>query len=330
MVNIGQFNTTEVIPGIIYPHFANVPFAEAVEPVMVGDSGTSHIAMAVIDNVSASPSVSQGWDTAISGTDMTLNRIQMATYNITSKYGYNKDESDKFTKATGGQSLDNVMSAITEAGVSSCVHFGALYGFGKGYNQGIIAGSTKASLPPDSTGATTVSTYSDIDLYKFIIETINDVRAQSFGGASPTILFGPRKFINYIQTALVSFLQSAESGGLNSVAGTINLASRLGGVEQIKYIEDDSLIGRGTDGKDLFFLLAPRIKEDQRFEQFNQNILIDENGSGKKNAIMAVTVPDWNQRNPVVDGFESSFRQMSLTAGLLIRPEAMVSVSYTF
>jgi len=330
MSNFAILNNTHVIRGILFPRFQNVDFKKAIaEVIEQGDMATMQVVMRTMDNTNSSPSVSQTWDTAISETAYSLNQIQASVYNISSKYSYNPQESAKFSNATG-ESLPEVLEAIGEAGVANALHTGAFYGFDNSAEQGILSGATKVTLPQDSAGATTVTSYNPAEFVKFMNTIINQIRIKTFNAETPAVMFGTTEFITFIQTEIVNFLSSANSGGVNGIAGTVNMARSWAGENGLEFYIDDSLKGKGTAGKDAFFIMATKTKNDELYQRFNQNIGIAHSDGTLNNTIMVLPVANISYPNPAIDGVISTYNYMSSTSGWNIRPECISLITYDF
>ena len=139
-----------------------------------------------------------------------------------------------------------------------------LYGYNPVNGEGLLngAGSTAVSLPPDTFGNTTLTTYDNGQFALFLLQQILNIKARTFQlgiGREFTIL-GPQRDIGQLAyPGIVQLTQYQRDGaGSMTVIGMVKETCLWNG-DQIKWVYDDSLIGKGAGGTDAILIVMPEI-----------------------------------------------------------------------
>lgn len=138
-----------------------------------------------------------------------------------------------------------------------------LYGFHPENGEGLVnaPGATAINLPADSFGNTTARTYDNGQMAFFLAQQILALKTATMQlgiGRSFTIL-GPQRTLGLFEFNVVQVTQfQREGAGTASTRGTVKEILMDNGDDLI-WVYDDTLIGKGNGGNDLVILAMPEV-----------------------------------------------------------------------
>ena len=143
-----------------------------------------------------------------------------------------------------------------------------LYGMNPANGEGLLntQGATAVSLPADSNGNTTVVTYDNGQMATFILTQISALktRTNQLGIGRKITILGPQRVLGAFEYQnIVQLTQFQRVGG-----GTLPTAGVVKDVldmneDEISWVYDDTLIGKGQGGTDAIIINMPEIQKPQ-------------------------------------------------------------------
>ncbi len=141
-----------------------------------------------------------------------------------------------------------------------------LYGANPVNGEGLLnaAGSTSVSLPPDSNGNTTVVTYDNGQMAIFLLTQISALktRTMQLGLGRKFTLLGPQRVLGAFEYQnIVQLVQFQRAGaGSASTAAVVKDMLEMND-DEIMWVYDDTLIGKGAGGTDAVVLVMPEASQ---------------------------------------------------------------------
>jgi hypothetical protein len=190
-----------------------------------------------------------------------------ATYLLRVRSEY--DHHDQAAAARWGYSLPEAMRLGMRQGHFQLARNALLYGFNPANGEGLLGaqGATAITLPADSFGNTTISTYDAGQLAFFLIQQIGLLKARTMQlgmGRKFTFLM-PQRVGQQIEYADIIQLTQFQRTGAGSVttAGAVKMIAMENG-DEIYWGYDDTLIGKGAGGTDAIVLVMPEVQRPER------------------------------------------------------------------
>lgn len=204
-----------------------------------------------------------------------------------------------------------------------------LYGFNPLFGEGLVntAGATAVSLPPDSYGNQTASTYDNGQMSLFLGQQILAVKGRMFQLGMPTrvAIVGPQRILGQFEYNIVQ-LTSAQrpGGGTGSTRMVFEDILKAAG-DKMTWNYDDTLIGQGAGGTDLVIITCPEISKPptdgtNAFAGLMPGYDITAIQMQDRPAPTEITAP-------LPGGAVDVLSEMRITSGWGIRPEAIQLIS---
>lgn len=320
-----------VIPGLIAPIYQKVPFREALaEVTRFGSRGDDILYQPTISMINTPTTIGQQWRGDVDAVGYSLSQLGFPYYTIMARMEYTPNEESKFERLVTGIGLKPFLSNLCKQGIYQREHYAALFGFDA--SQGIANTGTNTSMPASSTGKTTVQTYEVPELLTYLAGQARETMNTSYGMAKPTVIMSTVNMINYLNSVIVPLTTNqANGGGVQSIAGTFGkIVGEWLGVGPIKFIPDNALAGKGTGGKDLILFIAPGLSDQEAGQPENTNLVAEELDQNKRNTFMDMVDGLKEFPNPVMNMVNSSLFSLQTTPGILVRPQAVRAISFTF
>ncbi|MHB1644411.1 MAG: hypothetical protein ACYCS8_17470 [Acidithiobacillus sp.] len=212
-----------------------------------------------------------------------------------------------------------------------------LYGYDAANGEGILntTGATAVTLPADSSGDTTVTTYSPNDMYQFLLSQVVDLQTRMFqSGAqiSNRIVFlsPQREFLTFQNAAVVQTTSyQRPGGGTNTVAGSMQKILEEAG-NTVEWHYDDTLIGKGAGGTDAIILCIPEV-EVPDMPGINTNVFGKLQPATKAvNVMYADVAAPIKIQTPIPDGGITQVLEQRVTAGWCWRPQGVTILSMQY
>lgn len=265
--------------------------------------------------------------------------IGTATYSVRTNASYTTDEME-LASSYGGNLMEWMDKACLQA------HFDQyrmleLYGFGK-QGEGILnaIGITKTNLPADSGGNTTVSTQDPGQLVTYFNKKILDRRSAMYmynSGVTGmrTCIMSTQKIIGHLESVATVQLTDAQREGAGSFTAGDRIKYMQGMVgNEVEYLIDDTLAGKGDGGADVILIVIPEMVT-QGAQGYASEWNTNEFGTvagGIKETLAAFSAFDMPRELTAPMGEASGIRQIVLkenrvTCGWVFRPEAVTVIS---
>jgi hypothetical protein len=210
-----------------------------------------------------------------------------------------------------------------------------LYGFNPVSGEGLInaQGATTVNLPPDSNGNDTMITYDNGELGVWFLTQIQALktRCNQLGiGRSFTIL-GPQRDLGIMEyqniVQLVQFQR--EGAGSRTTAGMIKDVVGLND-DDIIWVYDDTLIGKGAGGTDAIFLVMPEVKKPAGSKINTNEIAKLAPGIEACTLMYADMAAPREIPTPLAGGAIDTLSEWRITSGWGVRPEAITIMNVQF
>lgn len=212
-----------------------------------------------------------------------------------------------------------------------------LYGYNAANNEGLLntVGATAVTLPADTEGNTSVSTYNPNDMYQFLLVQVEQALERMFqSGAQITgkivILSPQREFLRF-QTSQVVQVTSYQrpGGGTNTVANSAQKILEEAGY-QVTWAYDDTLIGKGAGTTDAVLICIPEV-EVPYDDTLNTNIFGKMQPATKAVNVMYTDVAaPIKTMTPIPDGGVTQVLEQRFSAGWCWRPQGLTIVAMPF
>lgn len=185
------------------------------------------------------------------------------------------DHHDTANASHWGFSIVDAQRLAMRQGHFQLLRNSLLYGMQPQNGEGILnsPGSTTVSLPQDSYGNATFSTYDNGQMAIFLLQQIAALktRTMQFGMPHRFVFLGPQRILGGMATQNIVQLTSYQRPGAGSAttAGVVqNVEGDLG--DDIVWAYDDTLVGKGAGGTDVIVLAMPEVKKPVG-RRFNTN-----------------------------------------------------------
>lgn len=210
-----------------------------------------------------------------------------------------------------------------------------LYGVNPSLGEGVrnAPGSTAIALPPDAFGNSTIQTYDNGSMALFLLQLIGAIktRTNNLGTGRDFTILGPQRVLqqwSYNIVQLTSYQRPG--GGTESTAGTVKIVGNVND-DNIKWVCDDTLIGKGDGGTDLIIFVMPEL------ELLNAPSEIDTNEFRKitpgllDNLVMYTDMVAPREITvPLPGGAVDVVSENRISSGWPLRPEAITLLSATY
>ena len=210
-----------------------------------------------------------------------------------------------------------------------------LYGLQPQNGEGLLNtnGATTISLPPDSYGNTTLSTYDNGQLALYLLQQLAALktRCNQLGIPRRFSITLPQRVGALIEYYGIVQLTSYQRPGAGStaVAGLVNEVAAWSG-DTIEWGYDDTLIGKGAGGADAILITMPEVKNPQG-RKINTNEFARLAPGLDANTLQYVDMPAPREiPTPLAGGAIDVVSELRSTSGWAVRPEAITVISAVF
>ena len=331
---INRINPSTVLPGILVPQVQSVDFDKYIgSKTNLTGTADEMLYIMTVNNINGETTVGQQWAQELNRQSYSLGQVSLPLYRINAYSEFDEDEQAKFERLVSGVSLPTFLEGLAKQAINQRKHSAILTGFDNTLDQGILANAVETTLAADSKGNTTITTYDPAELQKALATEVRSVMDASYGMLVPTVFVSSTRVINYLKSSVVSFLESAEAGAVDSVAGLLDrVVGEWLGVGKITFIADPLLENIDAPGKDRILLIAPGM-DNQQYPKgamdVNQNIV------GSENSITYNTMYDAGEglkriSRPDNFGIMSMLYTYKMTPGATLRSEAVKVIKVTY
>ena len=210
-----------------------------------------------------------------------------------------------------------------------------LYGVNPAFGEGICnaAGATSVNLPADSNGNTTVVTYDNGQMGLFLLQIIGAIktRTNSIGIGREFTILAPQRVLQQWEYNVVQLVQYQRAGaGTESTAGMAKLVAEIN-EDDIKWVADDTLIGKGSGSTDLIVFVMPEVEVPESQTEINTNEFAKITpGFTDCTAMYTDMVAPREITTPIPGGAVDVLSEHRISAGWGVRPEAITLLSATY
>ena len=258
------------------------------------------------------------------------------TYLIRTRAIY--DHHDMAAAAGWNVSLPAAQDLAMRQGIFQQMRTSLLYGFSPANGEGLLntVGATQVTLPPDSLGNTTTSTYDNGDMALFILGQIVALKSRMFQSgahiANKIVIVSPQRVFLQLQLADIVQVTSYQrpGGGTSTVGQTVKAVLEEAG-DTIEWYYDDTLIGKGAGGTtDALLLTIPEIEQPD-LPGINTNIFPQLNPNLKAvNLMYADMAAPMKIPTPTPDGAITEVNELRVTSGWCVRPQGVTILSFPY
>jgi hypothetical protein len=265
--------------------------------------------------------------------DLEINYYSTPTYLL--RVGAIWDHHDMARASIWGVSLPTAQDLAMGQGIFQQMRNALLYGFNPGNGEGLLNtnGATKTTLPPDSYGNTTASTYDNGQMATYLLGQIVTLKTrmyQSGGNIKNTIkVISPQRiFLQFVYSNIVQVTSYQRPGAGTATTGeVVKVVARESG-DTFDWYFDDTLQAQGTTSSyDAVLLTMPEI-EQPTIPGIDTNMFAGLQPNIKATNLMYADMPaPMKIPTPVQYGAVSEVHEMRITSGWCVRPQAITIIS---
>lgn len=229
--------------------------------------------------------------------------------------------------------LPGAQDLAMRQGIYLQMRSGLLYGFTPGNNEGLTnaQGATAVTLPPDSFGHTTVSTYDSGQMALWLLGEIVALKtaAYQFGVPNRIVAIGPQRILGQLSyQSIVQVVSYQRPGAGTSTSLEVVQAVAKDNGDTFEWYYDDTLIGKGTGGADLVILTIPEV-EAPTIPGINTNVFGNDMKprSDAVNVMYADMAAPMKIPTPIPDGAITEIQEIRVSAGWNWRPQLLFLLS---
>lgn len=264
--------------------------------------------------------------------DIVASYASTATYLLRARAEWNHHDAN--AAGNWGVSIDQAQRLAMRQGIFQQQRNALLYGITPSNGEGLLnaAGATTTSLPADSNGNATISTYDNGQLAFYLLQQLSALktRTMQIGMANRVVILAPQRVfaqMNYQGIVQLTQFQRV-GGGVMSTAGVIAEIAKMNG-DEVDFVCDDTLIAQGAGGTDAIIMIIPEIKKPMGSESSPN--------TGEFQKLMpgldacAIMLQDMAApreiRSPLPGGAIDVLSELRTTSGWPLRPEALTIIS---
>lgn len=327
MANIfSRIQPSVTLPSVLIPHTQDVDFHKYVgAKTNLGDVAAQSLYITTINNVNSETSVGQQWGQDKTRQGYTMGQISAPYYIIRAYIEYARDERAIFESVSNGMSLPTFLENVAKQGINQRRGQGILFGFDSTLNQGILANATEVTMPADSNGNASVSTYNITELQVFLSKLVADMQSNTLNTAKPLVFTSSFRVINYLKSAIYGLKLDTGNVAIDSVANVFDkVASQWLGAK-IEFVANDLLKG---DTQDTIALIARGVSPDETDPTISQNLAAQ--GGITYNTMYDAALDLIREERPADFGLYSSELTYKMTSGVTLRNESVIKIKVAF
>lgn len=245
------------------------------------------------------------------------------------------DHHDTATAGRWGVGIQNAYRLGMRQGHFNIMRTALLYGFNPASGEGLAnaIGATSTNLPADGSGNTTISTYDNGQLGLYLLQLISSIktRTNNLGVGRDFTILAPQRILAQMEYNVVQLTQYQRPGaGSTSTVGLVKGVADMNG-DDVKWVADDTLIGKGAGGTDLIIISMPEIERIEAETEINTNEFAKlEPGMLECNAMYCDMMAPREITAPLPAGAVDVVSEHRISAGWAMRPEATTLLSAAF
>lgn len=264
---------------------------------------------------------------------ITARMISTPTYLVRTRAEYDHHDTAAFSK-WGGNIVDAQRLGMRQ-GIFQQMRNALLYGFNAANGEGLVNtnGAYATTLPADTNGHTSASTYDNGQMALFLLTQIAALktRAMQMGQANRITILGPQRILSaweYQGIVQVTSFQR-EGGGTAAVGAVVSLQAEMAG-DEVVFVYDDTLIGKGSGGRDAIIITIPEVKKPETGGiNTNEGAKLMP-GLDVVNLMLCDMAAPREIPTPLPGGAIDIVSELRITSGWNLRPEAISIISMTY
>lgn len=329
-------NPSFVDPGILLPYSQASGAFETLadgQPLTRLSDGDLYVYMKRLD-VRTKVAAGQSAYNNLPSISTTLSMISTPTYLLRARGEY--DHHDTAAMGRWGVSIVEAQRLGMQQAHFQLARNALLYGFNPANGEGLLntQGATTISLPPDSFGNDTVTTYDNGQMAFFLLAQISAIktRTNQLGIGHKFTILGPQRVLSVFEYQnIVQLTQYQRIGaGVNSTAGVVKDVAEWND-DEISWVYDDTLIGKGQGGTDAVLIVMPEVTKPQGSPGPNTNVFAKlAPGIEACTTMYSDMAAPREITTPLPGGAVDVLSEWRITSGWAVRPEAVTVVSMTY
>jgi hypothetical protein len=262
-----------------------------------------------------------------------MSMISTATYLMRVRAEY--DHHDTAAMGRWGVSIVEAQRLGMRQGHFQLARVALLSGINPVNGEGLLnaANATAISLPPDSYGNDTVTTYDNGQMAFFLLSLVSAMktRTNQLGIARKFVFVGPQETMGVFEYQnIVQLVQFQRVGaGSTSTAGVVKDVLTMNG-DEIVWSYDDTLKGKGAGGADAVLLVMPEVEKPQGSKINTNEFAKLAPGLDACTLQLCDRSAPTEIPTPLPGGAIDIVSEMRITSGWAPRPEAVTIVSMVY
>jgi hypothetical protein len=327
-----QVNPSLILPEILLQYSqASGAFAALAgeEPMVRLSEGDLYVYIKRFD-IRTKVAAGQAAYNSLPSVGITANMISTPTYLIRTRAEY--DHHDTAAMGHWGASIVEAQRLGMRQGIFQQMRDALLYGFNPQNGEGLMntQGATAVSLPKDSNGNQTVVTYDNGQMAIFLLTQILAIktRTMQLGMPARITIVGPQRTLGAMEYQnIVQVTQFQRVGaGSQTTAGVIKDVLGWNG-DNIDWVYDDTLIGKGAGGVDAIIITIPEVKKPG-VDKINTNEFANlAPGLAACNLQLCDMAAPREIPTPLPGGAIDVLAELRITSGWGVRPEGITIIS---
>ncbi len=258
-----------------------------------------------------------------------LEQISTPTYLCRTRCEY--DHHDTAAAGRWGVAITQAYTLAMRQGQFQLARSSLLYGMNPANGEGLLnaTGATAVSLPADTNGNTTISTYDSGQLAFFILNQIANIKSRTnqLGIGKKFVILMPQRDGIQFEYQIVQLVQFQRVGaGSMSPAGVVK--NVLGdNDDEIYWVYDDTLIGQGAGGTDAIIITMPEVTKPQGMAINTNEFAKLAPGIDACNLMYCDMAAPREITAPLPAGGTDTVSEWRISSGWAIRPEALTILS---
>lgn len=207
-----------------------------------------------------------------------------------------------------------------------------LYGVNPAFGEGIVnaPGAASVNLPADTNGNDTIVSYDNGQMGLFLLQILGAIKTKTnnVGIGHQFTILAPQRILVQWEYNVVQLVQFQRQGaGTESTAGLVKLVAEVN-EDDIKWVADDTLIGKGSGGVDLVIFVMPELDIPEAQGEINTNEFSKITpGFLDNTAMYCDMVAPREITTPIPGGAVDVLSEHRISAGWGVRPEGIYLLS---
>jgi len=194
-------------------------------------------------------------------------------------------------------------------------------------------GATAVSLPADTNGHTTILTYDNGQMALFLLAQIAALKTRTYqlGMPSKIVILGPQRVLStWTYQGIVQVTSYQRPGGGTAAVGAVVELQAAENGDEIEWAFDDTLIGKGTGGRDAVIITIPEVQKPEGpvSNGINTNEVANlANGNKAVNLMLCDMAAPREIPTPLPGGAIDVLAELRVTPGWNLRGEGVTILS---